>query len=174
MSFAGFAQGGGVSGPQVPAATTYWEDILPGQVRQGGAFAFDAAAIKRFAAEFDPRPTHLDEAAAAATFFKGLAASGTHTFAAWARLFWEITPDWSGEQAGAHMNDMRLFRPVRPGDVLSLRMTVLATRANPLRPAFGFVDTRHELSNQAGKPVMSLDCTIMIARRPQVTPDRGE
>jgi acyl dehydratase len=158
----------------VSAPTVYWEDIEPGQVREGGAFAFDAASIKRFAAEFDPRPTHLDEAAAAATFFKGLAASGTHTFAAWARLFWEITPDWSAEQAGAYMNDLRLFRPVRPDDVLTLRMTVLATRPNPLRPGFGFVDTRHELFNQAGKPVMTLDCTIMIARRPAATPGRAE
>ncbi|MCW5772886.1 MAG: MaoC family dehydratase N-terminal domain-containing protein [Rhodospirillaceae bacterium] len=162
-----------MTAPGESAPTTYWEDIRPGQVRQGGAFAFDTAAIKRFAAEFDPRPTHLDEAAAAATFFKGLAASGTHTFAAWARLYWEITPDWSGEQAGAQMDKMRLFRPVRPGDVLSLRMTVVGTRPNPLRAGFGFVDTRHELFNQEGKPVMALDCTIMIARRPPATPDRA-
>ena len=62
--------------------TVYWEDIVEGGQREGGTFAFDADAIKRFAGEFDPRPTHLDEAAAEETFFKGLAASGAHTCSA--------------------------------------------------------------------------------------------
>ena len=150
--------------------TVYWDDIVEGGVREGGAFAFDAAAIKRFAGEFDPRPTHLDEAAAAGSFFKGLAASGAHTFAAWARLYWEITPGWA-TQAGTHIRDMRLFRPVRPGDVLKLRLTILGKRPNPLRGGFGFVESRHEMFNQAGQPVFRIECTIMIERRP--TPDRA-
>jgi len=150
--------------------TVYWDDIVEGGVREGGAFAFDAAAIKRFAGEFDPRPTHLDEAAAADTFFKGLAASGAHTFAAWARLYWEITPGWA-TQAGTHIRDMRLFRPVRPGDVLKLRLTILGKRPNPMRREFGFVESRHEMFNQASQPVFQIECTIMIERRP--TPDRA-
>lgn len=149
-----------MSGPSV-----YWEDIPEGLVCEGGAFAFDAAAIKRFAAEFDPRPTHLDEAAASATFFKGLAASGAHTFAVWARLYWELTPGWA-TQAGTHMRDIRLFRPVRPGDVLKLRLTILGKRPHPLRAEFGFVDSRHELFNQMGHPVFHVECTVMIERRP--------
>ena len=149
-----------MSGPSV-----YWEDIPEGLVREGGAFAFDAAAIKRFAAEFDPRPTHLDEAAAGATFFRGLAASGAHTFAAWARLYWELTPGWA-TQAGTHIRDMRLFRPVRPDDVLSLKLAVHGKRPHPLRGAFGFVEARHVLLNQKRQRVFRIDCTIMIERRP--------
>ena len=145
--------------------TTYWEDIVEGDLREGGAFAFDAEAVKRFAGEFDPRPTHLDEAAAEASFFQGLSASGAHTFAAWARLYWELTPGWAA-QAGTHMRDMRLFRPVRPGDVLKLRLTVLAKRPHPLRAEFGFVDSRHELFNQKGQPVLHIECTMMMERRP--------
>ncbi len=143
----------------------YWDDIEAGTVRQGGAFAFDTAAIKRFAAEFDPRPTHLDEAAAAATFFNGLSASGAHTFAAWARLIWELTPGWA-TQAGTNIREMRLIRPVRPGDVLSLTFTVLATRPNPMRPEFGFIDSRQEMFNQKGQPVFVMECTMMMERRP--------
>lgn len=145
--------------------TVYWEDIASGEVREGGAFAFGTDAIKRFAAEFDPRPTHLDETAADATFFKGLAASGAHTFAAWARLYWELTPGWA-TQAGTNIRDMRLFRPVRPGDVLRLRLSILDKRPHPLRAAFGFVESRHELFNQAGQPVFQIECTMMIERRP--------
>lgn len=151
---------GAMSTPSV-----YWEDIVAGDLREGGAFAFDAAAIKRFAREFDPRPTHLDEAAADASFFKGLSASGAHTFAVWARLYWELTPGWA-TQAGTHMREMRLFRPVRPDDVLKLRVTILSKRPHPLRNEFGFIESRHELFNQAGQPVFHLECTMMIERRP--------
>ena len=42
--------------------------------------------IKRFAAEFDPQPFHLDEAAAEKTPLRGLAASGWHTAAVAMRL----------------------------------------------------------------------------------------
>jgi len=143
----------------------YWEDIIEGDHREGGAHAFDTETIKRFAREFDPRPTHLDEAAADASFFKGLSASGAHTFAVWARLYWELTPGWAA-QAGTDMRAIRLFRPVRPGDVLTLRLTILSKRPHPLRREFGFVESRHELFNQAGQPVFQLDCTMMIERRP--------
>jgi acyl dehydratase len=149
----------------VNSPVVHWEDIVEGGVREGGAFAFDAAAIKRFAGEFDPRPTHLDEAAAESSLFKGLAASGAHTFAVWARLYWELTPGWA-TQAGTHMREMRLVRPVRPGDVLKLRLTVLSKRPHPLRRAFGFVESRHELFNQKQQLVLALDCTMMIERRP--------
>jgi acyl dehydratase len=155
-----------------PPAVVYWEDIIAGDVREGGAFAFDAAAIKRFAAEFDPRPTHLDESTADASFFKGLSASGAHTFAAWARLYWELTPGWA-TQAGTEMRVMRLVRPVRPGDVLKFRLSVLSKRPHPLRLEFGFVESRHELFNQAGQPVFHIECTMMIERRPSPTAGLG-
>jgi len=146
--------------------------VIEGDIREGGAFAFDPEAIKRFAAEFDPRPTHLDEAAASATFFKGLSASGAHTFAAWARLYWELTQGWA-TQAGTHIREIRLFRPVRPGDVLKLRVTILSKRPNPMRAEFGFVESRHELFNQKGQPVFQHECTMMIERRPSSTRRSG-
>ena len=65
--------------------TTYWDDLAPGDVFEGGRYEVTEERITRFAGEFDPRPTHLDAAAAGATLFRGLSASGAHTFAAWAR-----------------------------------------------------------------------------------------
>ena len=145
--------------------TIYWEDVDEGAVLTGGAFRFTADDIKRFAAEFDPRPTHLDEAAAAATFFGGLTASGAHTFACWAKLYGEITPDWAN-QAGAEITKMRLPRPVRPDDVLTLRMEIMGKRLSPLRRDAGFVDQSHQLRNQDGRIVLRMDCLVMIDRRP--------
>lgn len=146
--------------------SVYWDDVPEGLTREGGAFAFDTGAIKRFASEFDPRPTHLDEAAAAATFFKGLSASGAHTFAAWARLILELTPGWA-TQAGTNIRDMRLMRPVRPGDVLRLRFVILAKRPNPMRASFGFLESRQTLLNQDGKTVLEMECTMMMECRPR-------
>jgi acyl dehydratase len=65
----------------------YLEDFEPGQVYGGSARALvEMERIKSFAAEFDPQPFHLDENAAAASLFKGLAASGWHTAALTMRL----------------------------------------------------------------------------------------
>ena len=150
---------------EAEAPSIYWDDVAEGWTREGGAFAFETGAIKAFAAAFDPRPTHLDEAAASATFFKGLSASGAHTFAAWARLVWELTPGWA-TQAGTNIRDMRLLRPVRPGDVLRLRLVILAKRPNPMRAGFGFLESRQTLLNQDGKTVLEMECTLMMECRP--------
>jgi len=63
----------------------YLDDLHVGQ-RFTSAYLMEETRIKEFAAEFDPQPFHLDEAAAAASLFKGLAASGWHTAAVAMRL----------------------------------------------------------------------------------------
>lgn len=145
--------------------TRYWEDIDVGETWEGGEFAFEAEEIKAFAARFDPRPTHLDEAAAEASIFEGLVASGAHTFAAWARLYLELTPDFA-TQAGVEMKNMRMVRAVRPGDRLSLRLSILSKRPYPMRPAFGLMESFHEILNQDGKRVTTIELHCLIERRP--------
>ena len=64
----------------------YLDDLQVGQRFTSGTYVMDAERIKQFAAEFDPQPFHLDDAAAEASIFKGLAASGWHTASAAMRL----------------------------------------------------------------------------------------
>jgi len=64
----------------------YLDDLHVGQHFTSGSQVLDEAQIKRFASEFDPQPFHLDEVAAKATVFGGLAASGWHTAAVTMRL----------------------------------------------------------------------------------------
>lgn len=64
----------------------YLEDFSAGQRFSSGPLRVDAEQIRRFAAEFDPQPFHLDAQAALGTFFNGLAASGWHTAALTMRL----------------------------------------------------------------------------------------
>ena len=59
----------------------YLEDFAVGQRFTSGTRAVTAEEIKSFAGSFDPQPFHTDEAAAAQSFFQGLAASGWHTAA---------------------------------------------------------------------------------------------
>src|SRR6476646_2927295 len=78
--------------------------------------------IKRFAAEFDPQPYHLDEAAAEQSMFRGLAASGWHTaaMAMAMRLAVETRPFGPHPLLGIGVDDLRWLAPVRPGDVILL------------------------------------------------------
>src|ERR1700747_92777 len=71
---------------QVPSKQLYLEDIHVGQRFTSGTYLIEAAAIKEFAAQFDPQPFHLDETAAQKSIFKGLVASGWHTAAITMRL----------------------------------------------------------------------------------------
>jgi len=49
----------------------YLEDFAPGQKYVSATLPVDAAAIKAFAAQFDPARFHLDEDAARGSFFAG-------------------------------------------------------------------------------------------------------
>ena len=64
----------------------YLEDLAVGDQFTSGEHAMDEAQITAFAAQFDPQPFHLDDAAARDTLFGGLAASGWHTAAVTMRL----------------------------------------------------------------------------------------
>ena len=99
------------------AITLYWEDMQPGQVRELGTTSASADEIKEFAAKYDPQPFHLDEEAAKATFFKGLAASGWHTMAMTMKLMVEGGCPVAGGIIGAG-GEISWPQPTRPGDVL--------------------------------------------------------
>ena len=98
----------------------YLDDFSMGQTFGSGALRVDAYLIKAFAAEFDPQPFHLDDAAAKDTVFGGLAASGWHTAALTMRLLVESEFRPAGGILGAGFDEFRWPRPVRPGDELHL------------------------------------------------------
>jgi len=102
---------------------------------------------------------------AAETIFGGLVASGAHTFAAWARLYLEATPDFA-TQAGVEMRSVKMVRAVRPGDRLTLKLEITDKRPYPLRPGFGMLDSFQQLFNQDGSRVMTLDLCSRMERRP--------
>lgn len=143
----------------------YLEDITPGLTFSSGPVEVTAAEIKSFAARFDPQPFHLDEAAGAASFFQGFAASGWHTAALTMRLLVLGGPKLAAGYIGAG-GDIAWKQPVYAGDSLSLVAEVTEVRASQSRPERGFITIRCETVNQRGEPVQIMHARVMVPRRP--------
>jgi len=144
----------------------YLEDFASGQVFEAGSLPVTADRIKRFAAEFDPQPFHLDEEAARETVFRGLAASGWHTAALTMKLM--VASDFApaGGLVGLGFDELRWPRAVRPGDELRIRIDVLDVRASRSNARRGLVRIRTTTTNQNGEPVQILVATLLVPRRP--------
>ena len=144
----------------------YLEDFAVGQTFGSGRMRIDEERIKRFAAEFDPQPFHLDDAAARGTIFKGLAASGWHTAALTMRLLVEGELKPMGGIVGAGFDEFRWPRPVRPGDELRVESEILEVRPSKSRPEQGVVKVRTTTLNQNGEAVQVTVGNLIVPRRP--------
>ena len=143
----------------------FLEDFAAGQKFASGRLRVEAARVKSFAAEFDPQPFHMDEQAARASLFGGLAASGWHTAAMTMRLLVESDLEPAGGIVGAGFDEFRWPRPVRPGDELHLEIEVLEVRPSKSRPQQGLVKIRTTTLNQNGEPVQVSVGNLVVPRR---------
>jgi acyl dehydratase len=144
----------------------YLEDFVVGQRFGSDRIRVTPERIKSFAAEFDPQPFHLDEAAARETLFRGLAASGWHTAAMTMRLLVESDVQPAGGIVGAGFDEFRWPRPVRPGDELRIEAEVVEVRPSRSRPDQGMVKLRTTTLNQNGEPVQISVGNLVVPRRP--------
>lgn len=112
----------------------WFEDLSPGMRFKSEPVEISEDEIKRFAAQFDPQPFHLDESAAQKTIFKGLAASGWHTAALAMRLAISTRPFGPHPLIGLGVDDLRWMIPVRPGDTLHIEGEVLSVKRSSTRP----------------------------------------
>jgi acyl dehydratase len=145
----------------------YFEDFAVGQIFRSSTIVVDRAGIKAFAAEFDPQPMHLDEEAAAASTFRGLAASGWHTCALVMRLIVAGggLPAIEGGIIGTGVERLAWIRPVRAGDRLRVESEVIAGRRSRVRPDRGLVSLRIIALNQDDKPIMEMTPTLIVPCR---------
>jgi acyl dehydratase len=144
----------------------YLEDFAVGQKFGSATLRVEEDGIKRFAAEFDPQPFHLDNAAARASLFGGLAASGWHTAALTMRLLVESEVKPVGGIIGAGFDEFRWPRPVRPGDELRIEVEVLEVRTSKSRPEQGMIKLRTTTLNQKNEPVQVSVGNLVVPRRP--------
>jgi acyl dehydratase len=132
-----------------------------------GSFTMSEADIIAFAKEYDPQPFHVDPVAADDGPFGGLIASGWHTTSMMMRQLVEhwLSPESSLGAAG--VDELRWPKPVRPGDTLHVRVTVLEARRSASKPDRGIVKTLAELTNSDGDLVMKLTAVnFILARNP--------
>ena len=154
-----------------PAIRYWWEDFPVGRVREFGAATLTREAVIAFARDFDPQPFHLDDAAAEASLFGRLSASGWHTCALAMRMMCDAYLLESSSLGSPGVDHLRWLKPVFPGDTLRMRMEVLEARPMNSRPDVGLLRTRWEVINQGGDLVLTMEGWGMFRRRdPGVTP----
>jgi acyl dehydratase len=144
----------------------YFEDYPEGAVFTAGAMPVSEAEIIDFARKYDPQAMHTDPDAAARGYFGGLIASGWHTGAIMMRLFADNFLSPASSVASPGLDELRWLKPVRPGDVLSLRVTITEARRSRSRPGQGVIRSFVEVLNQHGEAVMTLKPISLIRCRP--------
>jgi acyl dehydratase len=142
----------------------YLEDFAVGQTFSSGRLQVEAKDIKSFAASFDPQPFHLDESAASASLFAGLAGSGWHTAALTMRLLLDSPVKPAGGIIGAG-GEITWPHPLRPGDELHVEAEIIEVRPSRSHPERGLIKLRASTLNQAGDAVQILIATLVVPRR---------
>lgn len=150
----------------VTSSVRYLEDFASGDIFKSCKLTLDSTAIKAFATQFDPQPSHLDEAAAAKSLFGDLVASGWHTTALTMRLLVQGGLPIAGGIIGAGVDELRWPRPVRPGDTLHLESEVIEVRPSRSRPDQGMMKVRTTTFNQRDEPVQIMVANLVVPRRP--------
>ena len=143
----------------------WFDDLKLGMRFKSGETTISREDIKRFAAEFDPQPFHLDEVAAENTIFKGLAASGWHTAAIAMNLAVRVRPFGPHPLLGAGVDDLRWMKPVRPGDTLHVEGEVVELVPSRTKPQ-GVVRIKWTAYNQDGEAVYTFNPIGIVPRRP--------
>ena len=152
--------------PKLP--TIYWEDFKVGDTEPMGERVVDKDEVIAFAKAYDPQPFHVDEAAAKASMYGGLIASGWHTVAMTMRM---MVDSYLGEAASLGspgVDNVRWLKPVRPGDTIRATRKVVETRSSKSRPEMGIVKSLWEVFNQDGDLVMTMEGYGMFTRRKAV------
>jgi acyl dehydratase len=146
----------------------YLEDFAPGDVVELGQVEMDELEMLEFARRYDPQPFHVDAEAARNTVFEGLIASGWLTGSLYMRLFAEGVLNRSASLASPGLEELRWLRPVRPGDRLTARYTVLEVSPSSSNPTRGTVRSRGEMINQDGEIVLRVLARNHFRRRETV------
>lgn len=156
---------GGQNAPAARAEPLFFEDYVPDFALAGGCYVVHEAEILEFGRRFDPQPMHTDAEAAKAGPFGGLIAPGCLTFSIRNALYNQL-PSRPVLIAGLGLESMELPTPVRPGDTLSIRISVEDTRRSASKPDRGIVTMKQTVENQQGEVVLAMVSKMIVRARP--------
>lgn len=144
----------------------YWfEDFPVGMTVEIPGPVLTRESILEYAQRYDPQPFHVDEEAAKQSPYGGLIASGWHTVSLAMRMICDAYLLDAASLGSPGVNQVRWLKPVRPGDSLRLRMTVLEAKPSTSKPDRGTVLHRWDVLNQNGETVMTMEGYGMFRRR---------
>jgi len=152
-----------------PPESRYFEDYVPGAVYEFGTITVTEPEIIAFARQFDPQYFHVDPEKAAHSRFGGIIASGWHTVGLAMRLFVDHFVSHVASLASPGVDEIRWPNPVRPGDTLRIRVTILEARPSRSKTDRGIVRAKTEAINQKDDLVLSMVGMSIIGRRPEET-----
>ena len=145
--------------------TLNFEDFKPGRFGSFGPRHVTREEILAFAAEFDPQPMHLDEAAASQSMLNGLSGSGWHLCSLMMRMLCDGFIGRTASLGSPGVNDLRWLAPLRPDDELTLDVEVAEARVSKSRPETGIVTFRNVARNAAGQALCEMVSPIIVRRR---------
>src|SRR5947209_7795507 len=154
-------------GPHLPLTTIMtltFEDFPPGRLGTFGPRHVTREEMLAFAAEFDPQPMHLDEAAAKRSMLNGLAGSGWHLCSVMMRMMFDGYIGDTASLGSPGVSELKWLAPFRPGDDLSLEVDVVEARASRSRPSTGIVTFRCIVRNASGQALWDRTSPIIVTR----------
>ena len=147
----------------------YFEDFPPSDVRESPPRTITREEMVEFARQYDPQPFHLADEAAKKPIYGGLIGSGWLTVSVMMRLLWDTMLKDTVSLGSPGSDEIRWLKPVRPGDTLRARFTVVEAIPSRSKPDRGVVKTFTEILNQHGEVVMTMRGLGMFGRRPAAT-----
>jgi acyl dehydratase len=149
----------------IPAEERFFEDYVAGSVYEFGTVKVEENEIIEFARRYDPQPFHTDPVAARATQFGGVIASGWHTAGMAMKLLVENYIPRGSSLGSPGVDELRWHIPVRPGDILSVRVTIVDTTPSQSKPDRGLLWSFVEVLNQRREVVTSWRGMVVLLRR---------
>ena len=149
----------------IPAEERFFEDYVAGSVYEFGSVKVDENEIIEFAQRYDPQPFHTDPVAARATQFGGVVASGWYTAGMAMKLLVKNYLPRGSSLGSPGVDQLRWHKPVRPGDILSVRVTIAETKPSQSKPDRGLLRSLVEVLNQHHEVVTSWRGMVVLLRR---------
>ena len=140
----------------------YLEDLCEGELLQCDTVPFTRDSIIDFAKKFDPQPFHTDEKSANESIFGGLIASSLHTLSACTKVVVEAQ-NKIAVISGVGMDEVKMFNPVRPGDILTVKARWSDIRQSQSKPDRGFASIKCKVFNQDGQPIVEYGYQYLLA-----------
>jgi len=148
-----------------PIGDRYFEDYIPRDIHEFGSVIAEEDEMIAFARRFDPQPFHTDLVAAKQSIFGGLIASGWYTAGLMMRLYVDHYLSHVASLSSPGVDELRWLKPVRPGDAISIRITITETKRSRSKPDRGIVHSHIEVLNQKGEIVMSMKGVNLLSCR---------